>query len=95
MLHDSPAVALPAHDLDEYVGKYTAGDLVYTIGRDGDHLVGTREGRPPASLVAEIRDLFFIAGQPRTRKIFQRNTDGKNQAICRSSRRSGPGLDEK
>lgn len=78
VLHDPPSMTLTALDLDDYVGKYTAGDLAYTITRDGDHLVGSREGRPSASLLAEIRDVFFITGQPRTRKIFQRNAEGKS-----------------
>ncbi|MBZ5720854.1 MAG: DUF4440 domain-containing protein [Acidobacteriia bacterium] len=75
--HDPPAVKLAPQDLDAYAGRYAAGDLVYTIRRDGDHLVGTREGRPPVTLSAELRDVFFIVGQPRTRKIFQRNGEDK------------------
>jgi hypothetical protein len=27
-------------------------------------------------LLAEVRDVLFIAGQPRTRKIFQRDAEG-------------------
>ncbi len=77
VLHDPPEQKLNAQELDTYVGKYTAGDLTYTIRREGDHLVGEREGRPSAKLSAELRDVFFVAGQPRTRKIFQYDASGK------------------
>jgi hypothetical protein len=77
VLHDPPEQKPSTEELDAYIGKYSAGDLTYTIRRDGDHLVGEREGRPSAKLSAELRDVFFIAGQPRTRKIFQRDASGK------------------
>ena len=77
VMHDPPAVKLSTQELDQYAGTYTAGDLTYTIARDGNHLTGTRSGRPLATLEAELRDVFFIAGQPRTRKIFQRDGEGK------------------
>jgi hypothetical protein len=60
------------------VGRYSAApDLTYTIRRDGDHLVGQIEGRPPTALLAEVRDVFFLSGRLRTRKIFERDKDGK------------------
>lgn len=77
VMHDPPAVKMTVPELQPYIGRYTAGDLVYVIRRDGDHLVGGRFGRPPATLNVEVRDVFFISGQPRTRKIFQRNSEGK------------------
>jgi hypothetical protein len=40
-------------------------------------LVGTRNGRKPATWNAEAKDVFFIAGDPRIRKIFQRDASGK------------------
>src|SRR5262249_49664194 len=68
-LLDPPAVALP--NLDDYLGTYALTDAIhYTITRDGDHLVGTRTGRPPQILRAEARDVFFVPGQPRSRKVF-------------------------
>lgn len=74
-LQDPPAIALP--DLDAYAGTYRlTPEITYVIARDGDHLVGTRTGRPRAVLAAEARDVFFIAGQPRSRKIFQRDARG-------------------
>ncbi|HTZ96458.1 MAG TPA: DUF4440 domain-containing protein [Terriglobales bacterium] len=77
VLHEPKAITLPTADLDAYVGRYSAApDLVYTVQRDGDHLVGGREGRPPAPLLAEARDVFFVSGQLRVRKIFQRDQQG-------------------
>lgn len=77
VLHEPSTQKLSQAELDDYAGRYTAGDLAYNIRRDGDHLVGEREGASPATLNAELRDVFFIAGQLRTRKIFQRNGAGK------------------
>jgi hypothetical protein len=77
VLREPKAVILPAAELDAYVGRYSAApDLIYTIRREGDHLTGEREGRPAATLKAEVRDVFFVAGQLRTRKIFERDHSG-------------------
>jgi ketosteroid isomerase-like protein len=76
VLHEPPSITLGPQELDAYAGRYAAGDLVYVIRRDGDHLVGGREGRPPATLKAELHDVFFVPGQLRTRKIFQRDAKG-------------------
>lgn len=74
---DPPAQTLSSKELDAYAGTYKAGDLTQTLRRDGDHLISTREGRPDITWKAELRDVFFIPGQPRTRKIFHRNANGK------------------
>jgi hypothetical protein len=76
ILQDPPAEKLSEKELDAYVGRYTAGDLVYVLHRDGDRLMGQREGGSPAEWNAELRDVFFIAGQPRIRRIFQRDANG-------------------
>ena len=74
---DPPAVALPAKLTDEYVGKYDGGPgLSYTISKRNGHLMGTREGRPATELKAELADVLFVPGQPRTRDIFQRDAKG-------------------
>jgi ketosteroid isomerase-like protein len=78
VLHEPKPIALPAAELDAYVGRYSAApDLIYTIQREGDHLVGGREGRTPAPLLAEAPEVFFVSGQLRVRKIFQRDERGK------------------
>jgi hypothetical protein len=77
-LKEPKSIVLPAADLDGYVGRYAAApDLIYTIKRDGDHLVAEREGRPGVTLKAEVRDVFFVSGQLRTRKIFERDDAGR------------------
>jgi hypothetical protein len=77
ILKDPPAVTLPAKDLEEYAGHYSGGaDLEYVIQWDGKQLLGGRAGRSLTPLQVEVRDVLFVAGQPRTRKIFQRNAKG-------------------
>jgi Domain of unknown function (DUF4440) len=77
-LLDPPAIALPAAQLDEYVATYQLTDAIgYAIRRDGDHLVGERTGRPAQPLRVEARDVLFVPGQPRSRKVFQRDAAGR------------------
>jgi len=77
VLQDPPAQKLKPKELDAYVGHYTAGDLAYVLHREGDRLIGQRNGGTPVTWNAELHDVFFIAGQPRIRKIFQRDANGK------------------
>jgi hypothetical protein len=78
VLKDPPAIALPEKALQEYVGRYSGGsDLVFLIQWDGKQLVGGRSGRLLKPLQPEIKDVFFVPGDPRIRKIFQRDTTGK------------------
>lgn len=75
---DPLAVTLPVATLDQYVGIYRAGpDYTYTIARNGDELTGQTNSGKPAALKAELADVLFTPGQPRTRKIFQRDASGK------------------
>jgi len=77
-LIDPPAITLPADQLDDYLGSFQlTPEVHYTIRRDGDHLVGQRTGRPAQPLLVEARDVFFVAGQPRSRKIFLRDSRGR------------------
>jgi hypothetical protein len=77
ILKDPPSITLPAKDLQQYAGRYSGGgDLAYLIQWDGKQLVGGRPGRSMTPLQVEIRDLLFIAGQARSRKIFQRDANG-------------------
>ncbi|HZQ68602.1 MAG TPA: DUF4440 domain-containing protein [Terriglobales bacterium] len=77
-LKEPPSIALPTRELEQYVGRYEGGpELVYLIKLEGDHLTGTREGRPGSALRVEVRDVLFISGQLRTRKIFLRDEKGR------------------
>jgi hypothetical protein len=78
VLKDPPTISLPAQEQQQYVGRYVGGpDLVYLIQWDGKQLVGGRQGRPMTPLEVEVRDVLFTPGQPRIRKIFQRDASGK------------------
>lgn len=79
VLKDPPAVSLTAAQLCEYAGTYRLTPLIEAAIRpDGEgRLRVEREGRPPATYVAEFRDVFFVPGQPRTRRIFLRGSDGR------------------
>jgi hypothetical protein len=88
---DPPAIHSAAKVLDEYAGSYrAAADLSYVIRREGDHLIGERQGLPPVTLSQEAGDVFFIAGQPRDRKIFRR--DARGSIVDFVDRREGEDL---
>jgi hypothetical protein len=88
---DPPAIKTPADLLAEYEGRYRAApDLAYLIRREGDHLVGERQGLPPVTLAQESADVFFVPGHPRDRKIFRR--DGNNKIVALVDRREGEDL---
>ena len=75
---DPPAIKLPPKELEEYVGRYEAApDLAYEIRWDGQRLSGGRPGSTMKPLDVEVRDVLFVPGQPRIRKIFQRDSKGK------------------
>lgn len=85
---DPAAVTLPETVLDQYVGDYKMSDtLTYHIARDGDHLTGSMNGGAPVVLAAEIQDVLFTPGQPRVRRLFQRDAGGTITGFL--SRREG------
>jgi ketosteroid isomerase-like protein len=86
---DPPAVQLSSAVLSEYVGTYKLkdSDTTYSVTSDGTHLSGARNGRPAARLDAELKDVFFVPGQPRIRMIFQRDATGRVTGYL--SRREG------
>jgi hypothetical protein len=91
ILKDPPAMTLPAKALQEYVGTYSGGkDLEYIIQWDGKQLLGGRAGRSLTPLQVEVRDVLFVAGQPRNRKIFQRDEKGNVSGFV--DRREGEDL---
>jgi len=76
---DPPAIALPAKLLAQYVGKYQLKDsaATYSLQLVNGQLTGTRDARKAATWNAEASDVFFLSGDPRIRKIFQRDAAGK------------------
>ena len=71
-----PALTLTVPQMDEVVGTYRNGDALYVVHREGNRLIGSRSGRPDTELLAETRDVFFVAGDTRRRRIFQRDVNG-------------------
>jgi uncharacterized protein DUF4440 len=86
---DPPAVKLPPAALAEYAGTYRLenSSMTYSVAANGAELLGARAGKPPTLLNAELKDVFFVAGKPRIRMIFQRDTDGR--IVGYASRREG------
>lgn len=83
---DPPAVELTPAQLDEFVGTYAlAPDLHYEIRHRGAVLIGQETGRTPDTLRAETRDVLFVPGRPRYRKVFWR--DGEGRAVGFAERR--------
>jgi Domain of unknown function (DUF4440) len=76
---DPPAMALPVDKLAQYAGTYRLKDSEpgYTLASRNGKLLGTRSGRKPMEWKAEVPDVFFIPGDPRIRKIFQRDSRGR------------------
>jgi hypothetical protein len=88
---DPPSVSLSDKDLDDYVGTYRGGpDFTFTIARNGHDLVGKQGANPPVAIKAELRDVLFTPGQPRVRRIFQRDAQGRIVGFIR--RREGHDL---
>jgi ketosteroid isomerase-like protein len=88
---DPPAIKTPVQALSEYEGRYRAApDLAYVIRREGDHLIGERQGLSNVTLAQESTDVFFVPGHPRDRKIFRR--DAGNRIVDLVDRREGEDL---
>ena len=85
---DPPAVQLADAALDQYVGRYREGpDFVYEVKRSGHDLSGGVVGAKPGPMKMELLDVAFAPGQPRVRKIFQRDATGRITGFL--SRREG------
>src|ERR1700733_3597196 len=76
---DPPALTTPDSPLAQSLGTYRLKDseATYTLALLHGKLVGTRNGHKPATWDAEACDVFFVKGDPRIRKIFQRDAAGK------------------
>jgi len=76
---DPPAISLAASALAQYAGTYRlkGADKTYTIASENGALTATRTGRKPITWNAEASDVFYAAGDPRIRDIFQRDAQGR------------------
>jgi ketosteroid isomerase-like protein len=77
VLDEPPAQVLPTALLEEYAGTYEAEGLAIRLKRDGGQLLAERDGRPAQAWKAEARDVFFVPGRPRDRRVFQRDASGR------------------
>ena len=74
---DPPAVPTTAEQRRPYCGRYALGDLTYEIKCEPDGMTGGTTGRPAKALRLESPDVFFVPGEPRIRRIFQRDATGR------------------
>jgi hypothetical protein len=78
VLKDPPAISLDRATICGYNGRYALTDsIVTTMQCSGDSLIVRRQGRPDRVFLPETRDVFFEPGQPRTRRILQRDAQGR------------------
>ncbi len=74
---DPPAIRLDARQLCVYEGVFgLTADVTTTVRCREGELVAERTGRPATIYRPETTDVFFSPGQPRTRRIFQRDASG-------------------
>ncbi|HEY7643340.1 MAG TPA: nuclear transport factor 2 family protein [Steroidobacteraceae bacterium] len=78
VLKDPPSIKLTQQQLCEYNGSYSlTAEIVTTLACTQDGFTAERSGRPSTQYLAEVPDVFFVAGQPRARRIFVRDAQGK------------------
>ena len=88
VLKDPPSIKLTHQQLCGYSGTYSlTAEIATTISCTADGLTAERSGGKPLPYLAEVKDVFFAAGQPRTRRIFVRDAQGK--VIAFVDRREG------
>jgi len=77
VLKDPPTVSLSKSELCSYAGSYQLTDKIQTtVACTNDALTFARTDRPAVKYSPEVRDVFFAAGQPRSRRIFVRDSQG-------------------
>jgi ketosteroid isomerase-like protein len=82
VLQDPPPVSLDHTTLCGYAGRYAlTSAIVATIRCTGDRLLVERDGQPERTFLAELKDVFFEPGRPRTRRIFLRDGRGRINAF--------------
>lgn len=85
---DPPAISLSRKVLCEYDGSYElTKEIRGTVTCTDQGFNFQRGDRPATFYQPEVADVFFAAGQPRTRRIFQRDEKGAIQGFV--DRREG------
>ena len=75
---DPPAIALPRAQLCAYNGQYSlTSEIVAWVQCTEGGLNVSRADRPTVKYLPELLDVFFVPGQPRTRRIFTRDASGR------------------
>ena len=75
---DPPAVQLTPQQMQEYVGRYALTPAIaYEIRLKDGGIEGQQTGRKAEPLRAEVKDMLFVPGKPRYRKVFQRDSQGR------------------
>jgi hypothetical protein len=78
VLKDPPVAVLTRDQLCAYNGSYALTPAITATVRCADGgLTVERAGRPSTTLVPELLDVFYVPGQPRTRRIFSRDARGR------------------
>jgi uncharacterized protein DUF4440 len=82
VLQDPPSRPLDTKVLCGYSGTYElTADIKGTIRCENNELLFERDGRPARHFRPELLDVFFEPGEPRTRRIFERNAQGQITAF--------------
>jgi hypothetical protein len=88
VLKDPPAISLSQAQLCALDGTYSlTADTDVTVQCSERGLSMLRPGRPAAEYLPETADVFFLPGQPRSRRLFVRDAAGK--VIAMLDRREG------
>lgn len=88
VLKDPPAVAMSREQVCAYAGRYLLTPEIETVlSCAGGELRSKRTGRDEDVLKAELVDVFYVPGRPRTRRIFLRDGEGRIEAFV--DRREG------
>lgn len=88
VLKDPPAISLSQAQLCAFDGTYSlTADIEVSVHCSANGLTMLRAGRPAAEYVPETADVFFLPGQPRSRRLFVRDATGKIVAML--DRREG------
>jgi hypothetical protein len=88
VLKDPPAIRMTRDELCAYTGVYQLTPTITTTIRCTDAgLTSERTDRSAVTYLPEVRDVFFVAAQPRSRRVFMRDASGK--VIAFGDRREG------